>query len=648
MDAVGERDSVPHAVPPRRVGGYEIVASLGRGGAGEAFLALTTGSSAFRKLVVLKLLHPELEESLEVVDQFLDEARLAARLSHPNIVPTLEVGRHELQHYIAMAYLEGMPLGRVLAMLSRRDERVSPEIAARIAVELLDALAYAHALRDFDGTPLEVVHRDVSPPNVFVCWDGSVKLLDFGIARAASRRASTDSGLIKGKFGYIAPEQASGEGTDRRADLWSVGVVLWEMLTGHRLFPARNDVGTLHALVAGTITPVTTHAPDAPPALVAVLERVLQRDPDERYPSAEEMRDAITAWLDERPRAVTRDDVAAWLGDTFVGERERQQALLRQCIGGARLGASATGSFHVAPRGPSSESRKISTRPPPEPEKPRLAWGPIGFALVAVLSLIGIVWRSTREGPAVQEVGPEGSVSVGASAPTANATGTSADATNGAATNGAATNGAATNGAATNAATNGAATNAATNGAATNGAATNAATNGAATNGSVAANLNGSAVAAGMGTNGTGTNGTGTNGTGTNGTGTNDTAASADTSTANAAHGTSARTSAVTGTGVARRSTPSNATANVSPSALAETPPAQVEAPAEVGWLSLDATPWATVSLDGRSLGHTPLMRVELPAGEHELVLENPERGIRRVYVVRVRPGESVRRRIAF
>ncbi|MCA9615661.1 MAG: serine/threonine protein kinase, partial [Myxococcales bacterium] len=277
MEPSRERESVPHAVPPRRVGDYEIVASLGRGGAGEAFLALVAGSSGFRKLVVLKLLHPELEESLEVVDQFLDEARLAARLNHPNIVPTLEVGRHELQHYIAMAYLEGLPLGRVLAMLNQRGEKVPPEIAARVAVELLDALEYAHDLTDFDGTPLDIVHRDVSPPNVFVCWDGSVKLLDFGIARAASRRASTDSGLIKGKFGYIAPEQASGEGTDRRADLWSVGVVLWEMLTGHRLFPARNDVGTLHALVAGQITAVTVHAPETPEGLVEVLDHVLQR-----------------------------------------------------------------------------------------------------------------------------------------------------------------------------------------------------------------------------------------------------------------------------------------------------------------------------------------------------------------------------------
>jgi serine/threonine-protein kinase len=612
VEAVGERDSVPHAVPPRRVGGYEIVASLGRGGAGEAFLALTSGSSDFRKLVVLKLLHPELEESLEVVDQFLDEARLAARLSHPNIVPTLEVGRHESQHYIAMAYLEGMPLGRVLAMLSRRDERVSPEIAARIAVELLDALAYAHALRDFDGTALEVVHRDVSPPNVFVCWDGSVKLLDFGIARAASRRASTDSGLIKGKFGYIAPEQASGEGTDRRADLWSVGVVLWEMLTGRRLFPARNDVGTLHALVAGTITSVTTHAPDAPPALVGVLEHALQRDPDDRFVSAEQMRDAIAAWLDERPRAVTRDDVAAWLGDTFVGERERQQALLRQCIGGARLGASATGSFHVAPRGPSSESRKISTRPPPEPEKPRLAWGPLGFALVSVLALVGIVWKSSPEGPAVREA--EGSASAGeattneARAPSAvvRDTGASRDAASTHVANAQAANAPSTRG-------SGSGTNASTTGASAD------ATNQSATVGASIPNVANVSERAGP-----------------------PLATKASTASANA-------NAVIAGEVGARRAPTSASEPTVEASTSAETPPAPTtDVPSDVGWLSLDATPWANVSLDGRSLGHTPLMRVELPAGEHELVLENPERGIRRVYVVRVRPGESVRRRIAF
>jgi serine/threonine-protein kinase len=616
VDAVGERDSVPHAVPPRRVGGYEIVASLGRGGAGEAFLALTSGSSDFRKLVVLKLLHPELEESLDVVDQFLDEARLAARLSHPNIVPTLEVGRHESQHYIAMAYLEGMPLGRVLSMLSRRDERVSPEIAARIAVELLDALAYAHALRDFDGTALEIVHRDVSPPNVFVCWDGSVKLLDFGIARAAWRRASTDSGLIKGKFGYIAPEQASGEGTDRRADLWSVGVVLWEMLTAHRLFPARNDVGTLHALVAGTITPVTTYAPDAPRALVAVLERALQRDPDERFPSAEEMRDAITAWLDEQPRAVTRDDVAAWLGDAFVGERERQQALLRQCIGGARLGASATGSFHVASRGPSSESRKISTRPPPEPEKPRLAWGPIGFALVSVLALLGIVWKSSRGGPTLEQVGADSVREIGAA---------DGDATN------------------------------VTNAEGANAEGANA--DGANADGVNAEGANAEGANA-EGANAEGANAEGANAEGANATNTsaaNGSSTSTNTTAGRSPNAASSDMSTSTRGVVARRATGGTSARTSAPSW--ETPPtvevsmvevSAVAVPAEVGWLSLDATPWATVSLDGRELGHTPLMRVEVPAGEHELVLENPERGIRRVYVVRVRPGESVRRRIAF
>ncbi|MCB9633501.1 MAG: serine/threonine protein kinase [Sandaracinus sp.] len=585
MEPSRERESVPHAVPPRRVGDYEIVASLGRGGAGEAFLALVAGSSGFRKLVVLKLLHPELEESLEVVDQFLDEARLAARLNHPNIVPTLEVGRHELQHYIAMAYLEGLPLGRVLAMLNQRGEKVPPEIAARVAVELLDALEYAHDLKDFDGTPLDIVHRDVSPPNVFVCWDGSVKLLDFGIARAASRRASTDSGLIKGKFGYIAPEQASGEGTDRRADLWSVGVVLWEMLTGHRLFPARNDVGTLHALVAGQITAVTVHAPATPEGLVDVLDHVLQRDADDRYRTAAAMRDALEAWMDALPREVTRDDVAAWLGDAFVGERERQQGLLRQCIGGARLGATATGSFHVAPKGPSSESRRISTQPPPEPEKPRLAWGPIAFAAAAVLALVGIVWGSARSDDVPEERARpwrrgrssmrlrvarsrRGPRSTRAKARTRNRPtrrpskspsrsrrrtekpGRRRDA------------------------------------------------------------FVGVPFVASFG---------------------------GETEPRREARDTEPATRR-------RPEAGGPATERAEEETPVEPPP---EPAVETGWLSLDTTPWAMVSLDGRLLGHTPLIRLALPAGEHELVLENPERSIRRVYVVRIPAGQTVRRRIA-
>jgi eukaryotic-like serine/threonine-protein kinase len=571
VEAGSEREGVPHAVPSRRIGDYEIVASLGRGGAGEAFLALAAGPKGFRKLVVLKLLHPELEENLEVVDQFLDEARLAGRLNHPNIVPTLEVGLHEVQHFIAMAYLEGLPLGRVLAMLAQRGERIEPAIAARIAVELLDALAYAHSLRDFDGSPLHVVHRDVSPPNVFVCWDGSVKLLDFGIARAASRRASTDSGLIKGKFGYIAPEQASGEDVDRRADLWSAGVVLWEMLTGHRMFPARNDVGTLHALVAGVLTPVTKFAPDTPAGLVAVLDGVLQRDPDDRYRSADAMRDVLAAWLDEQPHAVTRDDVAAWLGDAFVGERERQQGLLRTCVGGARLGASATGSFHVAPKGPSSESRRISTLPPrPEPPRPKLALGPIAFALLAVAALVGIVVTSaTRESASAvrEERASEAGVRTTqlAVAPP------------------------------------------------------------------VAPNAVDEAVAI------------------------------APPSPVETSPSELQPVVAPGSVRAVRRPTSESrgteregaGVESVEGAGLEDAEGAGLEGAVEeptleaaTGWLTLDTTPWATVSLDGRVLGHTPLMRVELPAGQHDLLLENPERGIRRVYVVSVRAGETTARRL--
>ncbi|MBX3246476.1 MAG: serine/threonine protein kinase [Myxococcales bacterium] len=628
-----DRESGPHLVEPRRVGPYEIVASLGRGGAGEAFLSLAEGPGGFRKLVVLKMLHPELEDELSAVEEFLDEARLSARLNHPNIVHTLEVGLHEQRHYLAMAYLEGQTLQHVLARANERDERVPVPVAARLVADLLDALAYAHSLADYDGRPLKIVHRDISPQNVFLCWDGSVKLLDFGIARATSRRANTDSGLIKGKFGYIAPEQASGEGVDHRADLWSAGVLLWEMLSGRHLFPARNDVTTLHALVAGELPELRAHAPDAPAPLVAVVERALQRDPDDRFPDAAAMRAPLESWLAELDPPMCREEVAAWLGDLLVGEREQQQALVRHWVGGARLRTTHTGSFHVSPR---SESRSIPIdlpSDPPPPPRARTARGPLVLAALALLALVGVLFGvgnlparpGTAGAPAPPDEADEKADEELSADPTTLTTGDDA--------------------------------------LGSERAGDDALGSERAGDDALGSERAGDDAEQVMGTHDSERAGDDAPGSERAGDvervmGAYDPRRAAAVDTAGSQPVVALEAPAQRVGGSPHEATrapvaPQDGRRHVAPTPVAAAPPTpspaneeEVAAPLPTGWLTLDTTPWSEVVLDGRVLGNTPLVRVQLPSGEHELTLRNPEAGVERRYVVRIPAGQAVVRRV--
>ena len=218
-----------------RLGPYRLIACLGHGGMADVHLAVSVAEATrFQKLLVVKLLKPELGAEPEFIEMFLDEARLAARLNHPNVVHTLEVAQDRGRYFIAMEYLEGQPLNRIL----RSAEAMSGlDMATRLTL-LLRALAgldYAHELVDYDGTPLNVVHRDVSPGNILVGYDGQIKITDFGIAKARDSTIETRVGVFKGKTSYMAPEQAKPGSVDRRADVYSAGVILWELIVGRRM-----------------------------------------------------------------------------------------------------------------------------------------------------------------------------------------------------------------------------------------------------------------------------------------------------------------------------------------------------------------------------------------------------------------------------
>ncbi len=224
--------------PGSSIGPYRLVASLGRGGQADVFLAVKYGIAGFSKLIVIKSIRRDLEHEPRFREALITEARLAARLQHPNVVQTLEVGDHQGQVYLAMEFLDGQPLDRVA---QRAGARLGVAQAAAILSGMLAGLHSAHELCDYDGRPLRIVHRDVSPQNVFVTYEGEIKIVDFGIAKAAIPSEATEVGVIKGKAAYLAPEQALGQPIDRRADVYAAGIVAWELFSRRRLFggPAR-------------------------------------------------------------------------------------------------------------------------------------------------------------------------------------------------------------------------------------------------------------------------------------------------------------------------------------------------------------------------------------------------------------------------
>ncbi|MBC7173528.1 MAG: serine/threonine protein kinase, partial [Polyangiaceae bacterium] len=277
------RDAI-RLLDPLTFGRYTLIAELGRGATGDVFLALTDGIAGFQKLIVLKILHEPLERDPESVLMFLDEARVATRLAHPNIIHSIEVGEAEGRHWIAMEYIAGMGLDRILRDSGARGRLLPIHFCARVAVDVLAALAYAHELRDEDGSPLGIVHRDVSPANILVGWDGAVKLVDFGISKARSHHHETEPGFVRGRLSYMAPEQAEGVPVDARADVWSVGVVLFELLTGRKPFIAGS--GSTALLGDEPPPPVSSLRADVPEELSDMVAVALQRNRAERYPSA--------------------------------------------------------------------------------------------------------------------------------------------------------------------------------------------------------------------------------------------------------------------------------------------------------------------------------------------------------------------------
>jgi serine/threonine protein kinase len=304
------------APTPKAVGRYQIVDRLAVGGMAELFKATLTGDHGFEKLVAIKKILPHLARDRSFVEMFIDEARLTAQLDHRHIVQVFELGTDADTPYIAMQYVDGLDVLALLRECHRTQIRLPPDLAALIVRDVLDALDYAHHALDSAGRPLGIIHRDISPGNVLLSWRGDVKLTDFGIARAVERRHKTEAGTLKGKYGYMSPEQVSGSEIDARSDLFAVGILLAEMVMARRLFTSTNDLDILLMVRDARLDRLHKYASEFPIELRVLVTRALQRRPEDRWQSAAQFRDVLDDWLRRTTRASARQ-LAALLGQVI-------------------------------------------------------------------------------------------------------------------------------------------------------------------------------------------------------------------------------------------------------------------------------------------------------------------------------------------
>ncbi|HEX8433915.1 protein kinase domain-containing protein [Archangium sp.] len=310
---------------PTAYGQYVLVRKLAEGGMAEIFLAKRLGADGFERNVVIKRMLPHLTGLPDFVEMFRDEARLAARLNHPNVVKIEDLGFTEGCYYICMEYLPGEDFSTTVRTASHRGEYVPVPLVMRVLADAARGLHFAHDFADESGKPLNIVHRDISPSNLYVTYDGQVKVLDFGIAKAESRLAHTRTGVVKGKYVYMAPEQAKGAAVDRRADVFSLGVSLYEALTHVRPFARDNDLAVLNALLAGDYQPPRALRPDLTLELESVVLKAMAFDPDQRYATAAEFANDLESLLAMESPSPTSATLAAYLRQSFGEERYTQK-----------------------------------------------------------------------------------------------------------------------------------------------------------------------------------------------------------------------------------------------------------------------------------------------------------------------------------
>ena len=384
------------------IGKYKLVRLIASGGMAEVYLARQAGAAGFEKLVCLKRILPHLARDKQFVEMFLNEARLAARLDHPNIVSIFDLGESNGNYFIAMEFIDGPSLRAAAKRAQERGERLPiPEIV-KIVCMAASGLQYAHDLAGPDGKPLGLVHRDISPDNILVHRNGAAKVVDFGIAKAANSGGMTRTGTLKGKVAYMPPEQLRGDALDRRVDVFALGVVLYEMLAGQRPWAGDSEVSLIGKIMTEDPQPIAKLRPDAPAGLAAVVDRALAKDRGARYPSCHDLQADLEALLVSLGQTIT----AARISD-FAKAYAEPAAVPDETTGAAMQALEAemngTGPVRPVPARPAAPRREPGTRlltPPPVVDRRGFGWSIAAFLAVAAIGGAGGYGLMLRRGEA--------------------------------------------------------------------------------------------------------------------------------------------------------------------------------------------------------------------------------------------------------
>ncbi len=361
-------------------GKYLLLERLAVGGMAEVYLGKSFGIEGFEKLIAIKRILPTMAEDDDFIEMFVDEAKIAGHLSHANIVPIYELGKIGESHYIAMEFVWGKDLLQIMNRFRRLRKRMPPAMVASIGSRMCEGLDYAHNKRDRRGNPLNLIHRDVSPQNVLVSYEGQVKVIDFGIAKAASRTTKTQAGVLKGKFGYMSPEQVRGLPIDHRSDIFAVGTCMYEMITGERLFLGESDFSTLEKVRNATVDSPSRMVRDLPPAMDAIIMRALAREPADRFQTAADLQHALQEFMAQARPLFSTSKLAAWMKTAFAAELTNEKTRIDSY---SQIGRPSVlgGGAKPRPRPRAPTPPPVSRRAPAAPPAP--APGPITEELSA-------------------------------------------------------------------------------------------------------------------------------------------------------------------------------------------------------------------------------------------------------------------------
>lgn len=375
---------------PAQYGKYLLIDKIAKGGMAEVFLAKQIGSKGFERLLAIKRILPQFTENAEFVSMFINEAKVAAQLSHPNIVQVFDFGDVEESFYIGMEYVMGRDLRSIMERSQKSNRPLSVDQILFIISRVCSGLEHAHKKKDMHGNNLNLVHRDISPQNILISYDGEVKLVDFGIAKAAVQENETRTGILKGKLAYMSPEQAWGKPIDHRSDLFSLGIVLYECATGKRLFKGDSEINTLERVREAKYDPPRQFNPNVSEQVEAALKKSLAKEVSDRYASAVQMQNELERCL-TKPLSEIQSELAQGLHQLFTEEIDKDQARMKR----AALATAEAPTVQLAGGTPAPSALKTAGPSNPKLEMPKKRMGAGAITLFLVAGVVGLVGVGT-------------------------------------------------------------------------------------------------------------------------------------------------------------------------------------------------------------------------------------------------------------